>query len=82
MNDEKEGLTEQDKVKEKIRLNTEKFRLSIIALITIGGGTISLINVSANTAVDSFFIAWGLLLSIGCGASGYNFYNDIKRLIK
>ena len=77
-----EELNRSDKIKENIRFNTEMLRLLIIGLISVGGGTISLINDGHLNGGKVFFITSGLLLSTGLIAGFIMFLNAIKQQIK
>jgi hypothetical protein len=77
-----EQLNEQDKIKESIRFNIEKFRLAVIAILTIGGGTISLINDNDTTGRQRFFIAMGLFSTIVAISWAIKFFKTITQQIK
>lgn len=77
-----EELSEQDKTKEKIRFKIELFRLSIIGLISVGGGTIGIVTSGVTSSRNTFFISAGYLVMAWLVIYSYKRYNELKRLIK
>ncbi len=74
-------LSAEDKVKERIKFSIERLRLCVIGLISVVGGIVSLINNDRITGKTIFFIAAGLVLTVGLIAYTYKFYNSIKQQI-
>jgi hypothetical protein len=74
-------LDEEDKMKEKIRFKIELFRLSVLGLISLGGGTITIINKSTGGGRDAFFISTGYLLTVCLIIYARKTYNELKQLI-
>ena len=77
-----EELSDREKTTEKIRFKIELLKLSIIGLMSIGGGTIAIVNVGLTSGRNTFFIAGGYLLMVWLLIHSYKTYNELKRLIK
>lgn len=79
---EKEELPVADKVKEEIRFNTEILRLVVVGILTIGGGTVSIISEGVFTGKRNFLIACGIFILIVLIRYLYKSYRTIKHLMK
>lgn len=77
-----EELSEPDKIKEGIKFRIEQLRLSLLGLLTIGGGTISLVVEGVFTGRNNFFIAGGILLILLSIMSLLDALKKIKRPLK
>lgn len=77
-----EGLTRDDKIKEKIKFNTEVLRLTAVSILAIGGGTMSLIDEGVFNGRRNFMIAFGLILSIVLLRFLYHSIMTINKTIK
>ena len=53
-----------DRVKERIKFNTEVLRLSTVGILTIGGGTISIIQQEVLTLENGFIVISGFIIAI------------------
>jgi hypothetical protein len=71
-----------DMVKEKIRFNTEILRLCVVGILTVGGGTVSLIEQDGFSGKRSFMIAIGLILLIALTTCSYHALKMINKSIK
>jgi hypothetical protein len=71
-----------ERAKEEIKYSMEVLRLSVVALLTIGGGVVSLILTDQISGKKSFFIAFGMVLMLLLIILFFNSNNKIKRLIK
>ncbi|MEJ0032974.1 MAG: hypothetical protein WDO15_22610 [Bacteroidota bacterium] len=75
-------LSDEDKVKETIRFNIERFRLATVTVLTIGAGTVSMINEGNVNGTKTFFIATGIILIVASIILGTRYFKSIKRHIK
>lgn len=48
--------------KERIKFNSEILRLTTVGILTIGGGTVSLLEEEVFEGQKNFLIAWGVFL--------------------
>jgi len=79
---EEKRLSESDKIKERIKFNTELLRLYVVGLLTIGGGTVAIIDRGAFNGRENFFIAIGMFLLVFLIRPIYKSFKTINRLIK
>lgn len=54
-----------ERTKERLKFNLEIVRLCVVALLTTGGGIISLVIEGSINGTKSFFISMGFLFSVG-----------------
>jgi len=52
----------EERVKEQLKFYIEALRLSVVCVLTIGGGVVSLVLDKPTSGVKIFFIASGLML--------------------
>jgi hypothetical protein len=65
--------------KEEIKFKIELFRLSVIGLISVSGGTVGMINDGVINGASSFFISFGILISIGLIRYSYKLYKELNQ---
>jgi hypothetical protein len=75
-------MEKEEKVKEQVKFHTEVLRLGVIALLTIGDGTMSLTNESEFTGRRNFFMSSGLFACIVLIVYLFKKFKTINRLIK
>lgn len=72
----------EEKVKERINFKTEILRLSVVGILTIGGGTIKITLDQTVRGKEVFFIAFGMLICAGLIPNLYKTYKTLNRLTK
>ncbi|HMJ71484.1 MAG TPA: hypothetical protein VK508_21460 [Cyclobacteriaceae bacterium] len=61
---EKQDLPALDKLKERMRFETEMVRLGTIFLLTVGGGVVSLILEGPDRGSEIVFLSFGMILFV------------------
>jgi hypothetical protein len=79
---EKAELNAENKIKEKIRFHTEILRITSIGLLTIVGGTASLLHEGIFNGRRNFFIAAGISIAVVLARHFYKSFRTINHLIK
>jgi len=77
-----EEFGNQDKVKEKLKFNTEILRLTVVGILTIGGGTVTLIDQGVFSGKRNFIIAFGFVLLIVLSKLLYQAVKTITKTIR
>lgn len=77
-----EEISPEEKIKEKIKFNTEVLRLCMVGILTIGGGTVSLIDQGVFNGRRNFIIACGFILLIVLMRFSYSVIKTINNTIK
>jgi hypothetical protein len=71
-----------EKVKERIKFNTEITKLLVLLFITTGSGALSLIADGIDAAREAILTFGGMVFSITAGVCGLVFYSQTKKLLK
>jgi hypothetical protein len=71
-----------EKVKERVKFNTEITKLLVFLFITTGGGALSLIADGIGAAREAILAFAGMVFSITAGIYGLVFYAQTKKLLK
>jgi hypothetical protein len=76
------ALTDEDKLKEQIRFNTEIAKLFVITLIGTIGGIVSLLLEKVNSGIEYVFLIGGMFIAPTCIVVIKYLYSITQKLIR
>ncbi|WP_073140964.1 hypothetical protein [Chryseolinea serpens] len=71
-----------EKVKERIKFNTEITKLLVLLFITTGGGALSLIADGIDAVTEAILAFGGMAFGITAGILGLKVYSNTEKLLK